>query len=272
MEDYYAILEVHPKASPEVIKKAYLVLSKKYHPDTTSLPRDEAEKQMALLNKAYYVLSDPDKRMEYDRMVMGEEKDKERTQENQQFSSSQTTRSSRYKIGFAGAALFIIICIVIASCSSKQANTSKTVPKATSEQELDPRIDSPLRGVDSEYVPGRLIKNTSGHSRITVKHSGELAPIYARLWTVGSGARPVRTFTVSAIGSFTLKDLTPGTYEIRYKYMYENDAATSGFKSTPFTLSETETSEGIEYDNLIITLSTVATGKIRVQPIPASDV
>ena len=33
MKNYYDILEVSPKASKEVIEKAYRVLAKKYHPD-----------------------------------------------------------------------------------------------------------------------------------------------------------------------------------------------------------------------------------------------
>ena len=44
--DYYEILEVHPRASKEVIKKAYQTLAKKYHPDTTSLDKNEALKKM----------------------------------------------------------------------------------------------------------------------------------------------------------------------------------------------------------------------------------
>ena len=33
MKNYYDILQVNPKASPEIIEKAYHFLAKKYHPD-----------------------------------------------------------------------------------------------------------------------------------------------------------------------------------------------------------------------------------------------
>lgn len=66
MQDCYEILEVNPKASPEVIKKVYGVLAKKYHPDTTVLDKDLAKKHMALINEAYGILSDQARRKEYD--------------------------------------------------------------------------------------------------------------------------------------------------------------------------------------------------------------
>jgi hypothetical protein len=65
--DYYEILEVHHKASPEVIAKAYRTLARRYHPDV--YPEDKkkwAEEQMKQLNEAYQVISDPARRSQYD--------------------------------------------------------------------------------------------------------------------------------------------------------------------------------------------------------------
>ena len=67
MIDYYEILEVHPKASQEIIKKAYLTLAKKYHPDTTTLDKAFAEQKIKQINEAYKVLSNEQLRSEYDR-------------------------------------------------------------------------------------------------------------------------------------------------------------------------------------------------------------
>ena len=68
MNNYYEILEVSKNASKEIIEKAYKVLAKKYHPD---LQQDEnkkqiAEQKMKLINEAYEVLSDDEKRKNYD--------------------------------------------------------------------------------------------------------------------------------------------------------------------------------------------------------------
>lgn len=60
--DYYEILQVHPKASAAVIKKAYRTLLLEVHPDQGG----SAEKT-ALITEAFKVLSDPERRSAYDR-------------------------------------------------------------------------------------------------------------------------------------------------------------------------------------------------------------
>ena len=63
--DYYQILEVDQKASSKQIKEAYRKLALKYHPDRNRENPDAAEK-MKRVNEAYAVLSDANKRREYD--------------------------------------------------------------------------------------------------------------------------------------------------------------------------------------------------------------
>lgn len=70
MENYYDILEVSPKASKEIIDKAYKTLAKKYHPDANSEDKKEwAEEKFKKINEAYEVISDEEKRAEYDRKL-----------------------------------------------------------------------------------------------------------------------------------------------------------------------------------------------------------
>jgi len=66
--DYYDMLEVSPKASIEVIEKAYRVLAMRYHPDTAAenISCIEAEEIMKRLNEAYEILSNSILRAEYD--------------------------------------------------------------------------------------------------------------------------------------------------------------------------------------------------------------
>ena len=64
--DYYATLGVDKKASPEEIKKAYRKLARDHHPDRN--PDDaKAEARFKEISQAYDVLSDADKRKQYDR-------------------------------------------------------------------------------------------------------------------------------------------------------------------------------------------------------------
>lgn len=65
-KNYYDILGVDKKASADDIKKAYRKLARKYHPDISK--EKNADKRMAELNEANAVLSDPEKRAEYDAM------------------------------------------------------------------------------------------------------------------------------------------------------------------------------------------------------------
>ncbi len=63
--DYYEVLGVDKSADEAAIKKAYRALAKKYHPDMN--PGDaEAEKKFKEASEAYAVLSDPEKKRQYD--------------------------------------------------------------------------------------------------------------------------------------------------------------------------------------------------------------
>ncbi|MBO7150450.1 MAG: molecular chaperone DnaJ [Clostridia bacterium] len=64
--DYYEVLGIQKNATDAEIKKAYLGMAKKYHPDKN--PGDkEAEAKFKEANEAYSILSDADKRSQYDR-------------------------------------------------------------------------------------------------------------------------------------------------------------------------------------------------------------
>jgi molecular chaperone DnaJ len=63
--DYYEVLGVARDAGPDDIKKAFRARARDVHPDTSD--HDDAEERFKQLNEAYEVLSDPDKRMNYDR-------------------------------------------------------------------------------------------------------------------------------------------------------------------------------------------------------------
>ena len=70
MKNYYDILEISKLASPEVVEKAYKTLVKKHHPDLQSdNSKQNAENKMKDLNEAYEVISNPEKRAQYDKKL-----------------------------------------------------------------------------------------------------------------------------------------------------------------------------------------------------------
>lgn len=103
--DYYSILGVATDASPDVIKKAYRKLARKYHPDVN--PNDaEAGTKFRQLNEANEVLSDPEKRKKYDQYGKdwqhGEEMEQAR-QQRRQAGASSTTDGGRFSADTDGA-------------------------------------------------------------------------------------------------------------------------------------------------------------------------
>ena len=64
VRDLYEILGVQRDASPDEIKRAYRALAREHHPDVSSAP--EAEERFKEIVGAYEILSDPQKRQQYD--------------------------------------------------------------------------------------------------------------------------------------------------------------------------------------------------------------
>lgn len=87
MKDYYKILQVASDASPEVIQMAYKALAKKYHPDLNPGQEEVMQEKMKDLNEAYEVLSDKDKRWQYNQSFYQNE-------ESSHYSESEPPRNS----------------------------------------------------------------------------------------------------------------------------------------------------------------------------------
>lgn len=62
-QDYYELLQISPNAEPETIHRVYRMLAMRFHPDNTATGN---EKRFRQLLEAYQVLSDPERRAQYD--------------------------------------------------------------------------------------------------------------------------------------------------------------------------------------------------------------
>lgn len=69
MENLYSVLELENTATQDDIKKSYRKLSMRWHPDRNKAP--EATEKFKEISTAYAILSDPNKRSEYDRKKDG---------------------------------------------------------------------------------------------------------------------------------------------------------------------------------------------------------
>jgi curved DNA-binding protein CbpA len=61
--DYYEILQISTNAEPETVHRVYRLLAQRYHPDNAETGNDA---QFRMVNEAYQVLSEPERRAKYD--------------------------------------------------------------------------------------------------------------------------------------------------------------------------------------------------------------
>lgn len=97
MINYYEILEVKSDTSDEVIKAAYKALIKKYHPDNGG-KNDSTGEKLRLVNEAFDILSNPDKRKKYDSQFQKEyKKGEDKTDEHVQNTEHQMCQNHQEK-------------------------------------------------------------------------------------------------------------------------------------------------------------------------------
>ena len=110
------------------------------------------------------------------------------------------------------------------------------------------------------YVKGYEQLHTNGLSTVTVDNSRNDSEVFVKLVSLGGvEAFPVRQFYIPAFGSFTLKKVTAGSYDVRYR-----DLSSGGLsRSEAITLSEMHTSQGPQFSRMTMTLYKVKNGNMK---------
>jgi hypothetical protein len=118
------------------------------------------------------------------------------------------------------------------------------------------------------YVKGYQQLHTNGLSTVTVDNSRNDSEVFVKLVSLDSAqAYPVRQFYIPAFGSFTLKKVTAGSYDVRYR-----DLGSGGLsRSEALTLSEVHTDEGTRFSNVTMTLYKVKNGNMKTFGLPEAE-
>lgn len=118
---YYEVLEVSENASEEVIRMAYKALCRKYHPDVYKGDEKFANEMMSLINEAYNVLSDAEKRTAYDYFLKTQREDNnEPAESNYKLPGFEWFKIYRFLILLLGIERIIASFISIFSDTTKE--------------------------------------------------------------------------------------------------------------------------------------------------------
>jgi len=112
----YDLLGDSTSANNAELRKAFRQLSKHLHPDTTSLPRDEATRQFQNVCEAYDLLSDPVLRANYDLFIEKENNLKSQKKEPylKNIQPVQFSKSIGIRRPLSGGELFSLLLLIIA--------------------------------------------------------------------------------------------------------------------------------------------------------------
>jgi len=107
------------------------------------------------------------------------------------------------------------------------------------------------------YLVGEPQTHKTGHSEVTIDNGQNNSDVLLKLVALeGRVARPARQIFIPAHSLFTIKNLTAGNYDVRYR-----DLTSGGLsRSESMRLTESTTYRGTEYSVITLTLYKVANG------------
>jgi len=288
---HYDNLKVARNAPKEVIVAAYRSLSKMYHPDTNK--SEDAARIFKIINAAYEVLTDDEKREKHNKWIQEYEDD--RSEKNNGHIAQDNTREHTIRITDTGvdkrfirglivffAAIFVVLTVFVFYKPSTPKRTyigsanKYSVPEQKSTYEPPPTVPEWKTHTDkgwplpsrTGYVSGYSVKFNSGRSKIIVDNSGNNHDVFVKVFRIGSDTRLVaRAFFIKSHEKFTARNVVGGKYDVRYRNLDTGDLA----KSTSFRLEETQSEDGVQFNNVTMTLYTVYNGNMSTTPISESE-
>ncbi|KTB84341.1 hypothetical protein AO069_23385 [Pseudomonas syringae pv. syringae PD2774] len=138
--------------------------------------------------------------------------------------------------------------------------TAYVRPKTTPSGRPWPRIAS--------YLAGEPQTHNTGHSEVTIDNEQNNSDVFLKLVSLqGAVARPARQVFIPARSRFTIKKLTAGAYDVRYRDMTYGGLS----RSEAITLTETTTNGNTQYSVVTLTLYKVAHGNTTTHALSEDE-
>ncbi len=237
IETHYDNLRVLRDAPVDVIKKSYRKLSQKYHPDRNAAP--DALRIMKLINLAWDVLSDPQRRARHDRWIANEEmklklrapvRPAARTSAPRTPVAGAATargrasarKRTRAHLALALLAFLVGGAVIYAMQSAEQPEIALAAPASASETAkpvVEPESASPR--LPHGYLRNDAQDFSSGMASLDIDNTKGTEDIEVHLYR---DSRQVRTLGVHHGRQFVIDELPFGIYVVKYKTMVDGKA------------------------------------------------
>lgn len=147
------------------------------------------------------------------------------------------------------------------SVTGQPTVTNTNTQKATSKKAPYVRPKTAPNGrpwpVTAGYLAGEPQTHTAGHSEVTIDNGQNNSDVQLKLVVLeGKVASPARQIFIPAHSRFTIKNLTAGNYDVRYRDLTSGNLS----RSESMRLTETTTYKGTEYSVITLTLYKVVNG------------
>ncbi|MES2017996.1 MAG: J domain-containing protein [Pseudomonadota bacterium] len=257
IETHYDNLKVVRDAPVEVIKASYRALSQKYHPDRN--PDPDALRSMQVINQAWDVLSDPERRATHDRWIATHEGD------ISDAPAGPRRWPHQYAPHVAAALGVLLIAFVALQFVNAHSTDSAALAAApvTSRPEAKPDALAAVRQSDG-YISSEVQYFSAGLSSIDIDNTGTSADVEIRLERNG---RMARSMIVRQGKAFLVGQLPPGTYTMKYK-VTEADKVRVYQANATFQIDQSveETDEGRrdKFSELQVSMANLAGGKHEI--------
>ncbi len=107
-----------------------------------------------------------------------------------------------------------------------------------------------------------------GYSSVSVDNSQNDSDVFVKLFTLSTTPpKAASVFFIRARDTFTVEDIQPGNYDVRYRNLTSNALS----RTEQFKLKEIRTARGVEFSKIRLTLYKVFDGNMQVQPISEDE-